>query len=291
MSVLVDKSTKLIVQGMTGREGSFHSLIMMEYGTNIVAGVTPGKGGQELHSVPIYNSVCDAIKETNANTSILFVPPKFTKEAILEAIDAGLKLVVTVADGVPFHDMLFCGDYAKKNDCVLIGPNTSGLISPKKCKVGFMPHALYKEGGIGVMSRSGTLSYETANNLTKAGLGQSTVIGVGGDMIPGSTFIDLLPLYEEDPETEAVVIIGEIGGNDEEMAAEYAENNLTKPIIAFIVGNTAPAGKTMGHAGAIVSESGEGNAEDKKEALKEAGVCVAEKITDVPDLVKKALGR
>ena len=291
MSVLVDKSTKLIVQGMTGREGSFHSLIMMEYGTNIVAGVTPGKGGQELHSVPIYNSVCDAIKETNANTSILFVPPKFNKEAILEAIDAGLKLVVTVADGVPFHDMLFCGDYAKKHDCVLIGPNTSGLISPKKCKVGFMPHALYKQGSIGVMSRSGTLSYETANNLTKAGLGQSTVIGVGGDLVPGSTFIDLLYFYEEDPETEAVVIIGEIGGDDEEIAAGYAKNNLSKPIIAFIVGNTAPAGKTMGHAGAIVSESGEGNAEDKKKVLKEAGVYVAEKITDVPDLVKKALGR
>ena len=291
MSILVDKNTKIIVQGMTGREGSFHSLIMMEYGSNVVAGVTPGKGGQELHNVPIYNSVSDAVKETNANTSILFVPPMFTKGAILEAIDAGLKLVVTVADGVPFHDMIFCRDYARKHDCVLIGPNTSGLISPEKCKVGFMPHALYKQGNIGVMARSGTLSYETANNLTKAGLGQSTVIGVGGDMVAGSTFIDLLPLFEKDPETEAIVIIGEIGGNDEEMAVKYAKNNLTKPIIAFIVGNAAPAGKVMGHAGAIVSENGEGNAKDKKEVLIKAGVTVAEKITDIPDLVKKILAK
>lgn len=289
MSILVDKNTKLIVQGMTGKEGSFHSKIMMDYGTNIVAGVTPGKQGQEVHGVPIFNSVSDAVKETGANASITFTPEKFTKAALLEAIDAGLKLVVTVADGVAFHDMLICRDYAIKHDCVLIGPNTSGLISPGKCKVGFMPHALYKEGSIGVMSRSGTLSYETANNLTRAGLGQSTVIGIGGDQIPGATFADLMPCYEEDPETEVVVIVGEIGGNDEEVAVRYAKENMTKPVVAFIAGSAAPAGKTMGHAGAIISESGAGNAKDKQRILKELGAAVAEKITDIPDLVKQVL--
>jgi len=289
MSILVDKNTKLIVQGMTGKEGSFHSKIMMDYGTNIVAGVTPGKQGQEVHGVPIFNSVSDAVKQTGANASITFTPERFTKAALLEAIDAGLKLVVTVADGVAFHDMLICRDYAIKHNCILIGPNTSGLISPGKCKVGFMPHALYKEGNIGVMSRSGTLSYETANNLTRAGLGQSTVIGIGGDQIPGATFADLMPYYEEDPETEAVVIVGEIGGNDEEVAVRYAKENMKKPVVAFIAGSAAPAGKTMGHAGAIISESGAGNAKDKQRILKELGAAVAEKITDIPDLVKQVL--
>lgn len=289
MSILVDKNTRLIVQGMTGKEGTFHSKIMIDYGTNIVAGVTPGKQGQEVHGVPIFNSVSDALKKTNANASITFTPEKFTKAALLEAIDAGLKLVVTVADGVAFHDMLICRDYAKKHQCVLIGPNTSGLISPGKCKVGFMPHALYKEGSVGVMSRSGTLSYETANNLTRAGVGQSTVIGVGGDQIPGATFVDLLPFYEEDPDTKVIVIIGEIGGNDEEEAVRYAKKYMTKPVVAFIAGSAAPVGKTMGHAGAIISESGAGNAQDKQRILKELGTLVAEKITDIPDLVKQVI--
>jgi len=287
MSILINENTKLIVQGITGREGSYHASIMKRYGTKVVCGVSPGKGGQEIEKIPVFNSVYEAIKNTDANASILFIPPKFTKDGILEAIDSGIKLVVTVAEGVPVHDMLFCYSYAGLNNCILIGPNTPGIISPGKSKVGFMYDNIYKKGNIGIMSRSATLSYEIVNNLSNKGIGQSTVVGVGGDSIPGSTFVDLLPLFEEDPETDLIIIIGEIGGSDEEVAAEYIQQKITKSVVAFIVGEAAPEGKVMGHAGAIITTDGEGSAKHKKEVLKSAGVYVVEKLIDIPDVVMK----
>lgn len=290
MSILVDRNTRLIVQGITGREGEYHSRLMQDYGTRIVAGVTPGKGGCKVEGIPVFDTVADAVAATDANASVLFVPPRFTRDAILEAVDGGLPLVVAVAEGVPFQDMNFCSAYARLHDCILIGPNTPGVISPGKSKVGFMADVIYRAGPVGVLSRSATLSYETANNLTRGGIGQSTVVGVGGDPIPGSTFIDLLPQLEADPETKLIVICGEIGGREEEKAADFIREYGTKPAIAFIAGEAAPEGKRMGHAGAIVSPGGEGGAAVKKERLREAGIHVAEKLTDIAGLASRLLG-
>ena len=285
MSILIDKKTKLVIQGITGREGAFHAKLMQEYRTKVVTGVTPGKGGREVNGIPVFDTVQEAVEETGANTSILFVPPRFTKDGILEAIDSGIKLVVTIAEGVPFHDMLFCYSYTRLKNCILIGPNTPGIISPGKSKVGFMDDTIYKEGNIGIMSRSATLSYEVVNNLTNNGIGQSTVVGVGGDPIQGSTFIDLLPLFEKDPDTDLIIIVGEIGGSDEEVAAEYIRQKITKPVVAFIAGEAAPEGKRMGHAGAIISADGEGSTKRKKERLKSAGVYIVEKLNEIAEMV------
>jgi len=285
MSILVNENTRLIVQGITGREGSYHASLMKKYGTKVVAGVTPGKGGQEIEEIPVFNSVDEAVKSTDANASILFVPPRFTKDGILEAIDSGMKLIVTVAEGVPVHDMLLTYSYARSNNCILIGPNTPGIISPGKSKVGFMSDNIYRKGNIGIMSRSATLSYEIVNNLSNKGIGQSTVVGVGGDSIPGSSFIDLLPLFEEDSQTDLVIMVGEIGGSDEEIAAKYIKEHMKKPVVAFIAGEAAPEGKVMGHAGAIIGTDGVGSAEHKKEALKNAGVYIVEKLNGIAEAV------
>ena len=289
MSILIDKSTKLIIQGITGREGSYHASLMKKYGTKVVAGVTPGKGGQEFEKIPVFNSVFEAVKSTDANSSILFIPPRFTKDGILEAIDTGLELVVTVAEGVPVHDMLFAHYYARANNCTLIGPNTPGIISPGKSKVGFMSDNLYMKGNVGIMSRSATLSYEIVNNLSNKGIGQSTVIGIGGDSIPGSSFIDFLPLYEEDSQTDIIVIVGEIGGSDEEIAAEYIREHMKKPVVAFIAGEAAPEGKVMGHAGAIISPGGEGGVKYKRKVLQDAGVKLIEKLSETAEMVLSIL--
>jgi len=286
MSILINENTRLIVQGITGKEGSYHASLMKKYGTKVVAGVTPGKGGQEIEEIPVFNSVYDAVKNTEANASILFVPPRFTKDGILEAIDSGIKLIVTVAEGVPVHDMLFAHYYARLNNCILIGPNTPGIISPGKSKVGFMPDNIYKKGNIGIMSRSATLSYEIVNNLSNKGIGQSTVVGVGGDSIPGSSFVDLLPLFEKDQETDLIIMVGEIGGSDEEIVAKYIKEHMKKPVVAFIAGSAAPEGKVMGHAGAIVSLGGEGSAKQKEEILRLNGVVVVEKLTEISSAVK-----
>jgi len=289
MSILINEDTKLIVQGITGREGSYHASLMKKYGTKVVAGVTPGKGGHKIVGIPVFNSVYEAMKNTEANASILFVPPRFTKDGILEAIDAGIELVVTIAEGVPVHDMLFAHYYARANNCILIGPNTPGIISPGKSKVGFMSDNLYKKGNVGVMSRSATLSYEIVNNLSNKGIGQSTVIGIGGDSIPGSSFIDLLPLFEKDSQTDIIVIVGEIGGSDEEIAAKYIKEHMKKPVVAFIAGDAAPEGKVMGHAGAIISPGGEGGVKYKRKVLEEAGVYMIEKLSEIAKVVSEIL--
>ena len=289
MSILVNENTRLLVQGITGREGSYHALLMKKYGTKVVAGVTPGKGGQEIEEIPVFNSVDEALKNTEANASILFVPPRFTKDGILEAIDSGIKLIVIVAEGVPVHDMLYSRSYARLNNCILVGPNTPGIISPGKSKVGFMPDSIYKKGNIGIMSRSATLSYEVVNNLSNKGIGQSTVVGVGGDSIPGSSFVDLLPLFEKDSQTDLIVIVGEIGGSDEEIAAKYIKEHMKKPVVAFIAGEAAPEGKVMGHAGAIISPGGEGGVKYKRKLLQEAGVHIIEKLSEISDMVSEIL--
>jgi len=289
MSILINKDTKLIVQGITGREGSYHASLMKKYGTKVVAGVTPGKGGHKIEGIPVFNSVFEAMKNTEANTSILFVPPRFTKDGILEAIDAGIELVVTIAEGVPVHDMLYAHYYARSNNCILIGPNTPGIISPGKSKVGFMSDNIYKKGNIGIMSRSATLSYEIVNNLSNKGIGQSTVVGVGGDSIPGSSFVDLLPLFEEDSQTNLIVMVGEIGGSDEEVAAKYIKEHMKKPVVAFIAGEAAPEGKVMGHAGAIISPGGEGGVKCKRKVLQEAGVRMINKLSEIAEVVSGIL--
>lgn len=287
MSILVDKNTRLIVQGITGREGTFHARRMVEYGTNVVAGVTPGKGGTLVDNIPVFNSVEEAVKETGANASILFVPALGTLSGVLEAISAGLKLIITIAEGVPVKDMRTIYHLNRlMPDVTVIGPNTFGLISPGKCKVGFMDGRIYARGPVGLMSRSATNSYETVNEMTKQGIGQSTCIGVGGDIIPGSSFAKLLPLFENDDETKAVVIIGEIGGCDEEVAAEYIRNHMTKPVVAYIAGRNAPRGKVMGHAGAIVGMDGIGSAESKIMALTDAGVHIAESPSHIVGIVR-----
>ena len=289
MSILINEDTQLIVQGITGREGSYHASLMKKYGTKVVAGVTPGKGGHKIEGIPVFNSVYEAMKNTEADASILFVPPRFTRDGILEAIDGGIKLIVTIAEGVPVHDMLYAHYYARSNNCILIGPNTPGIISPGKSKVGFMSDNLYKKGNVGIISRSATLSYEIVNNLSNKGIGQSTVIGIGGDSIPGSSYIDLLPLFEKDSQTDLIVIVGEIGGSDEEIAAKYIKEHMKKPVVAFIAGDAAPEGKVMGHAGAIISPGGEGGVKYKRKILQDAGVRMIDKLSEIADMVSSIL--
>lgn len=277
MSILADEKTRVVVSGITGREGTFHSKQMLAYGTKVVAGVTPGKGGQSVEGVPVLNSIRKAVEKEGANVSCIFVPPPFAADTILEAAAAGIKLIVCITEGIPVVDMVKVAAFIKGKDVVLIGPNCPGIISPGKTKIGIMPAHIHKQGTIGVISRSGTLTYEVVDQLTKAGLGQSTCIGIGGDPIVGTSFIDHLKRFREDPDTEGVVLIGEIGGSAEEEAAAYIQTEFNKPVVAFIAGQTAPPGKRMGHAGAIIS-GGKGKAEDKIEALEEAGISVAKNL-------------
>lgn len=274
MSILVDKETRVVFQGITGSEGSFHAKTCMEYGTNVVAGVTPGKGGQLFeHNVPVYNRVADAKDKAGATASCIFVPPAFAADAIIEAVDAELDLVVCITEGIPILDMVKVKKYLTGKETVLIGPNCPGLISPGKCKIGIMPGHIHKEGSVGVISRSGTLTYEAVYQLTNLDIGQSTCVGIGGDQIVGTYYIDLLKMFEDDDQTEAIVIIGEIGGSAEEEAAEYIKASVTKPVIGFIAGQTAPPGRRMGHAGAIIS-GGKGTAAEKMAAWEKAGIHV-----------------
>ncbi|UCE26981.1 MAG: succinate--CoA ligase subunit alpha [Candidatus Coatesbacteria bacterium] len=289
MSILIDENTKLVVQGITGRDGLFHTGKMVEYGTNVVAGVTPGKGGTDADGIPVFNLVAEAVEATGANTSIMFVPEAFAADAIYEAIDAGIGLLVVITEGVPVQEMNKIYKYAAENGSRFVGPNCPGVISPGKSKVGIMPAQIHEPGPIGVVSRSGTLTYEIVYNLTRAGLGQSTCIGIGGDPVVGTGFIDCLEMFEADAETTGVVLIGEIGGDDEERAAEYVQTKMSKPVVSFIAGRTAPPGKRMGHAGAIIS-GGKGTAESKREALTAAGVAVADTPSQIPILMKEALG-
>ncbi|MGC4105825.1 MAG: succinate--CoA ligase subunit alpha [Thermomicrobiales bacterium] len=288
MSILVNRNTRLLVQGITGREGSFHATQMVEYGTNVVAGVTPGKAGAEVAGVPVFNTVADAVKETQANTSIIYIPARFAADAIYEAVDAGIELVICITEGMAINDMVPVYSYVKEKGARLIGPNCPGLITPGEAKVGIMPGFIHKPGKVGLVSRSGTLTYEVVDALTKAGMGQSTAVGIGGDPIIGTSFVDVLGLFQEDPDTEAIVMIGEIGGNDEETAAAFIKANVTKPMAGFIAGRTAPEGKRMGHAGAIIS-GGAGTAADKIAALEAAGVRVADSPSKVPALLQAAM--
>tara|TARA_B110000116_G_scaffold265318_1_gene274352 strand:+ start:438 stop:1316 length:879 start_codon:yes stop_codon:yes gene_type:complete len=290
MSILVNKKSKIVVQGITGSEGSFHATQMIEYGTNIVAGVTPGKGGQTVleSKVPVYNSVEDAIKETDANVSIIFVPPPFAADAIIEASEAGIELVVCITEGVPVHDMVKAKRIIDQNKTKLVGPNCPGIITVDECKLGIMPGFICKKGNIGVLSKSGTLTYEAIGQLVNVGLGQTTAIGIGGDPIIGTTMIDALKLFEEDPETDGVVLIGEIGGQMENDAARWTKENMSKPVVGFIAGQTAPPGRRMGHAGAIVS-GGDDTAEAKMRIMTECGISVCKSVADIGEKMKLAL--
>ena len=289
MSILINKDTKVIVQGITGRDGGFHTSKMKEYGTRVVGGISPGKGGTQVDGVPVFNSVEDAVKATGANASVIFVPAPFAGDAIMEASYAGVELVVCITEGVPVQDMMKATSVLKQNGTKLIGANCPGLITPDECLIGILPGMIFKKGNVGLISRSGTLTYEVVNMLTENGLGQSTCVGIGGDPVSGLYFIDLLEMYENDPATDAVVLIGEIGGDAEEQAARYIKENMTKPVVAFIAGQSAPPGKRMGHAGAIIS-SGSGTAEEKIKAFGEAGVPVAKEPGEIPGLVRDKLG-
>lgn len=289
MSILVDEKTRVVVQGITGREGTFHTKQMLNYGTVVAAGVTPGKGGLKVEGVPVYNTVQEAVEKEGVNTSCIFVPPPFAADAIMEAASAGLGVVVCITEGIPTLDMVKVASYLKDKETVLIGPNCPGIISPGKTKVGIMPGPIHKPGHIGVISRSGTLTYEVVDQLTRAGLGQSTCIGIGGDPIVGTTFIDHLKRFKGDPDTNGVVLIGEIGGTAEEEAAEYISREFEKPVIAFIAGQTAPPGKRMGHAGAIIS-GGKGKAEDKIRALESVGITVAHNLARLGETVLEVMG-
>ncbi len=288
MSIFVDENTRVCVQGITGRDGAFHTKGMVEYGTKVVAGVTPGKGGQDVDGVPVFDTMKDAVEKTGANASILFVPAKFAAGAVTEAAEAGVGVIVAISEGVPTLEVSKIYQKLDRLGTRMIGPNCPGIISPGKCKLGIMPGWIHKEGGIGVVSRSGTLTYEVVDQLGRHGFGQSTVIGIGGDPIIGTNFIDSLTAYQEDPQTEAVVLIGEIGGTDEEQAADFVKANMTKPVVSFIAGRTAPPGKRMGHAGAIIA-GGKGTAQEKIEALTAAGVPVADRPSEIPELIKEAL--
>jgi succinyl-CoA synthetase alpha subunit len=285
VSILINQETKVIVQGMTGREGRFHTEQMLAYGTKVVAGVTPGKGGQEVHGVPVFHTVREAMERTQANASVLFVPARFVKDSVTEAIEAGVPLVVTIAEHVPVQDMMFCRRLARDRGVQLVGPNSFGIIAPGKCKIGFMAHRIFSPGHVGIMSRSATNCYETVFLLTQMGIGQSICVGVGGDMIPGSSFIDILPELNADENTKAIVLIGEIGGNEEELAAEYIKQHVKKPVVAVITGKNAPKGRSMGHAGAIVSADGTGSAQNKEAALREAGVHIAESTQHIAEIL------
>jgi len=289
LSVLVDKNTRLVVQGITGKEGSFHTKQMVEYGTNVVGGVTPGKGGTTHEGIPVFNTVEEAVREAGANVSIIYVPPPFAADAIIEAADAGMPLVVCITEGIPALDMVQVKRFLEGRATRLIGPNCPGIISPGKCKIGIMPGHIHKEGRIGVVSRSGTLTYEAVGQLTALGLGQSTAIGIGGDPVVGTTHTDALALFEADAETEGIVMIGEIGGTAEEDAAAYAKEHVTKPIVAFIAGQTAPPGRRMGHAGAIIA-GGKGTAAEKMSALEAAGIRVVHSPADIGTAMRDALG-
>ena len=290
MSILIDNNTKLLVQGITGSQGMLHTQGCMDYGTNVVAGVTPGKGGQDFEGVPIFNSVLDAVKATDANASMILVPPAFAADAIMEAAAAEIPLIVAITEGVPVVDMVQAVDFVNKKRCRLIGPNCPGIITPGQSKIGIMPGAIHKTGRIGIVSRSGTLTYEAVGQITRVGLGQSTCIGIGGDPVNGTNFIDCLSLFEKDEQTEAIVMIGEIGGDAEEKAADYVRNNVTKPIVSFIAGQTAPPGRRMGHAGAIIS-GGHGTAEEKMNALREAGIHVINSLDEIGSKMLEALGK
>jgi succinyl-CoA synthetase alpha subunit len=285
MSILIDKNTRLVVQGITGKEGSFHTAQCVAYGTNVVAGVTPGKGGQNLDGIPVFNTVRDAVDSTAANVSLIFVPAAFAADAMMESAAAGIALIVCITEGIPTRDMLQVMPFLKRRNCRLIGPNCPGVISPGQCKAGIMPGQIHKQGPIGVISRSGTLTYEVVNQLTQNGLGQSTCIGIGGDPVIGSSFVDVLELFEEDPGTQGVVLIGEIGGTEEEAAAEFVGNHFTKPVLGFVAGLTAPPGKRMGHAGAIIS-GGTGTAAEKITAMRKGGIHMVEHLGELGSVAR-----
>ncbi len=288
MSVLVDQNTRVIFQGFTGREASFHAQAAIDYGTKVVGGVTPGKGGQTHLGLPVFNTVADAVKETGANASVIFVPPPFAADAVMEAAEAGVPLVVCITEGIPTTDMVQVRDFMQGRSTRLIGPNCPGVISPGKCKIGIMPGHIHLQGQVGVVSRSGTLTYEAVGQLTKLGIGQSTCIGIGGDPIIGTNFLDAIQLFNNDPDTHAIVMIGEIGGNAEETAADFIAKNVKKPVVGFIAGQTAPPGRRMGHAGAIIS-GGSGKAEDKMKAMAQAGITVCASPAEIGEKVKSRL--
>lgn len=288
MSILVNKDSKVIVQGFTGKEGSFHASQMIEYGTQVVGGVTPGKGGNTHMERPVFNTVADAVKETGADVSIIFVPPAFAADAIMEAADGGVGLIVTITEGIPVKDMIYVKKYIDDRGVRMIGPNCPGVITPGECKLGIMPGFIHNPGKIGILSRSGTLTYEAVDQVTKQGLGQSTCVGIGGDPIIGSPHLDIIKLFNEDPDTEGVIMIGEIGGNNEEIAAEWIKEHMTKPVVGFIAGQTAPPGRRMGHAGAIVS-GGKGTAQGKMEVMASCGIHVVETPAEIGTTMANAL--
>ena len=287
MSVLIDRDTRVVVQGITGHQGTVHTVQMKAFGTTIAAGVTPGKAGSEVEGVPVFDTVKDAVESTQANTSCIFVPAPFARDAVLEAVDAGVRLCVVVTEHVPFHDMLVMYHYAKSKGTRIIGPNCPGIGAPGKSKIGIIPNVVFRPGRIGVISRSGTLTYEIVNGIKETGLGQSTCIGLGGDPVVGTTFVDALPLFESDPDTDALVMVGEIGGTAEEDAAEYIRHHFTKPVVAYIAGRSAPPGKRMGHAGAIITR-GKGTAQTKVAALEAAGASVARFPYEIPAMIAEA---
>jgi succinyl-CoA synthetase alpha subunit len=289
MSILVNKETRLVVQGITGREGTFHTRQMKDYGTNVVAGVTPNKGGTVHEDIPVFDTVAQAVAATGANVSVIYVPPAFGADAIMEAAEAGITLIVCITEGIPTVDMMRAFDFVKKRGTRLIGPNCPGVITPGECKVGIMPAHIHRPGRIGVVSRSGTLTYEAVHQLTQLGLGQSTCVGIGGDPIIGLRFVDVLRLFQADPDTDAVVMIGEIGGTDEETATAFVRQEMTKPVIGFVAGRTAPPGRRMGHAGAIIA-GGKGTAAEKMEAMRAAGMHVVESPADIGAKVAAAIG-
>jgi succinyl-CoA synthetase alpha subunit len=289
MAIIVDESTRLVVQGLTGSEGRFHGLRNRSYGTNVVAGVTPGKGGQDVQGIPVFDTVAEAVAEASANTSMVFVPARFATDAVYEAVDAGVETVICITEHIPAHEMLRVYTYIRPRGITMIGPNCPGVLSPGKANVGIIPAEVFAEGAIGLVSRSGTLTYQIGYELAQLGLGNSSIVGIGGDPVPGSSFIDVLAKFEDDPETEFVVMVGEIGGNEEEKAAEFIREHMTKAVVAYIAGFTAPPGKTMGHAGAIISGSS-GTAQAKKEVLEASGVRVGTTPTEVAQLVAEVVG-